>query len=225
MTPWAKAKIAAADVVLGYGTYLQLITELLDAQKVIGYRMTEEVERAKAAIDYTKQGLKVVVISGGDPGVYGMAGPLLELATAEGITVEVVPGVTAATAAASRLGAPLMHDFAVISLSDRLTPWEKIQKRVELAADADLVLVIYNPRSQGRTGLIHQARDIVLKYRSPQTPVGIVAGAFRTDETVIISDLLHFLDFEIDMSTTVIIGNSQTKVVGDQMITPRGYPL
>jgi precorrin-3B C17-methyltransferase len=225
MTPWAQIKIADADMVIGYETYLQLITKLLKGKKVLGYRMTEEVERAKAAIEYTKQGLKVVVISGGDPGVYGMAGPLLELAAAEAITVEVVPGVTAATAAASRLGAPLMHDFAVISLSDRLTPWEKIQKRIELAAEADLVLVIYNPRSQGRTSLIHQVRDIVLKYRTLQTPVGIVAGAFREDETIIISDLQYFLDFGIDMSTTVIIGNSQTKVTGDRMVTPRGYQL
>jgi precorrin-3B C17-methyltransferase len=225
MTPWAKSKISAADLVIGYETYLQLISELINDKKVLSYRMTEEVERAKAAIDYTKQGLKVVVISGGDPGVYGMAGPLLELAAAEGLAIEVVPGVTAATAAASRLGAPLMHDFAVISLSDRLTPWEKIQKRIELASEADLVLVIYNPRSQGRINLIFQAREIVLKYRTPQTPVGIVAGAFREDETVIISDLQHFLDFGIDMSTTVIIGNSQTKITGARMVTPRGYQL
>lgn len=225
LTPWAQAKIAAADIVIGYETYLKLISEMLTAKKVLSYRMTEEVERAKAAIFYAKQGLKVVVISGGDPGVYGMAGPLLELAAVDGLKVEVVPGITAATAAASRLGAPLMHDFAVISLSDRLTPWEKIHKRLELAAEADLILVIYNPRSQGRTTLIDQARDIIIKYRSLQTPVGIVGGAFRADETIIISDLQHFLEFTIDMTTTIIVGNSQTKVAGDRMVTPRGYQL
>lgn len=225
LTPWALAKIAAADIVIGYETYLKLISEILAAKKVLSYRMTEEVERAKAAISYAKQGLKVVVISGGDPGVYGMAGPLLELAAVDGLKVEVVPGITAATAAASRLGAPLMHDFAVISLSDRLTPWEKINKRLELAAEADLILVIYNPRSQARTTLIDRARDIILKYRSLQTPVGIVGGAFRADETIIISDLQHFLEFTIDMTTTIIVGNSQTKVAGDRMVTPRGYQL
>jgi precorrin-3B C17-methyltransferase len=225
LTPAAQVKIAAADIVIGYETYLKLISEMLVEKNFLSYQMTQEVERAKAAIAYVKQGLKVVVISGGDPGVYGMAGPLLELAAADGIKVEVIPGITAATAAASLLGAPLMHDFAVISLSDRLTPWQKIYKRLKLAAEADLVLVIYNPRSKTRTTLINQARNIILEFRSLQTPVGIVSGAFRADETVIISDLQHFLDFNIDMNTTLIVGNSQTKIVGGRMITPRGYQL
>lgn len=194
-------------------------------KRVSSFRMTEEVERAKTAIEFAGQGRRVAVVSGGDPGVYGMAGPILELAAAEGMAVEVIPGVTAATAAASRLGAPLMHDFAVISLSDRLTPWEKIAKRIRLAAEADLIIVFYNPRSQSRPGLIQQARDILLAHRQPKTPVGIVGGAFRPDETVIISDLEHFLGYRIDMSSTVIVGNSQTKVTGGRIITPRGYRL
>ncbi len=225
MTNQAKEKIIEADLILGYETYLQLIADLLTGKQVISYRMTEEVERARAAIKYAKEGYKVVVISGGDPGIFGMAGPILELALTERINVEVIPGVTAATAAASRLGAPLMHDFAMISLSDRLTPWEKIKKRIILTTEADLVLVFYNPRSQGRPNLINEARDLILKYRSPETPVGIVEGAFRDYEKIDISDLNHFLDCEINMSSTVIIGNSQTKVIGGRMVTPRGYQL
>lgn len=225
LTRAALNKIDAADVVIGYDTYLELITETLQNKKVYSYQMTEEVERAKMAVESCKQGLQVAVISGGDPGVYGMAGLLIEIAAREGIAVEVVPGVTAATAAASRLGAPLMHDLAFISLSDRLTPWETISKRIQLTAEADLVLVFYNPRSRGRADLINKAQEILLHYRLPVTPVGIVNRAFRQDEKITISDLDRFLNFEINMSSTVIIGNSQTKIVGNQMVTPRGYLL
>lgn len=139
------------------------------------------------------------------------------------IPVEVIPGISALNAAASRLGAPLMHDFACISLSDRLTPWEMIEKRLDAAAAADFVIVLYNPRSKGRAGHINRAREIVLKHRAAATVVGIVKGAMREQEQVIVTDLGHMQDSDIDMQTTVVIGNSKTFRWNDLMITPRGY--
>ncbi len=187
--------------------------------------MTEELARAEDAVKAAQEGKRVVVVSGGDPGVYGMAGPLLEIASGEGVELNVVPGVTAATAAAACLGAPLTHDFAVISLSDRLTAWEVICKRIEAAASSDFVIVLYNPASRGRTRQIKETQSMILKYRSPETPVGVVKGAYRPDQAVIISDLGHFTETLIEMNTTVIVGNNQTKVVAGKIVTPRGYPL
>jgi len=139
------------------------------------------------------------------------------------VDVEIIPGIPALSASASRLGAPLMHDFASVSLSDLLTPWEVIEKRLEAAASADFVIVIYNPKSKGRKEHIKKARDIILKFRPAQTPVGIVRGAMRDEEEVIITDLRNMLDNEIDMQSTVIIGNSQTFTWENWMVTPRGY--
>jgi precorrin-3B C17-methyltransferase len=169
----------------------------------------------------------VAVVSGGDPGVYGMAGLVLEILAnwAEGETpeVEIIPGITAATAAAALLGAPLVQDFAVISLSNRLAPWEEIARRLAGAAAADFVLVLYNPKSHGRRWQLAAARDIILRYRPPTTPVGVVRLAGRPGEEKWVTDLVGLTELPVDMVSTVIVGNSKTRVVGTRMITPRGY--
>ena len=192
--------------------------------------MTQEVDRCKKAVELAMTGKTVSVISGGDPGIYAMAGLVFETIKGQEsgvrsheLSVEVVPGISALNACASRLGAPLMHDFASISLSDRLTPWEMIEKRLEAAAMADFVIALYNPKSKGRAEHINKAQEIILKHRHPETPVGIVKAAMREDERIIITDLKNMLHHEIDMQTTLIIGNSRTFTWENRMITPRGY--
>ena len=167
------------------------------------------------------------MVSSGDPGVYGMAGVVLEVAAKSKIPVpvEIVPGVTAATAASALLGAPLVSDFAVISLSDLLTPWEKIERRLEAAASADFSIVLYNPQSQGRIEPLAKAYEIMLKYINPKTPVGIVRQAGREGEQYTVTTLKDMLNCEIDMVTTIVVGNSATKVVSGKMVTARGYDL
>ncbi len=190
--------------------------------------MRQEVERARAAISEALAGRSVCFISSGDPGVYGMAGLALELITEEEagrISIEVIPGIIAATSCGSMLGAPLMHDFATISLSDLLTEMTLIEKRVELAAKADFVIVLYNPKGRTRTEPLKKAWDILMANRAPATPVGIVRNAGRENASVVITTLEKMLEQEIDMLTTVIIGNSATYRKGDYMITPRGYHL
>jgi precorrin-3B C17-methyltransferase len=164
-------------------------------------------------------------VSSGDPGVYGMAGALLELShkRKSDIEIEIVPGITAANAAAASLGSPLMHDYAVISLSDLLTDWEVIKKRVEYAAVGDFVIALYNPKSKKRVNQIIEAREIISKHRKPDTPVGIVRNAKRDGEKIIVTDLKNMLEHEIDMFTIVIIGNSNTYRFKGKMVTPRGY--
>lgn len=234
ITPAARDAIRRSDVVVGYGTYLDLIKELLRDKNVVSTGMTQEVDRCRKALELAQAGKTVSVISGGDPGVYAMAGLVFELlrrqesgnqSTPHCPEVEVIPGISALNAAASRLGAPLMHDFACISLSDRLTPWEMIEKRLEAAAAADFVIVLYNPRSKGRSGHLNRARDIIRKHRDAKTAVGIVKGAMREQETVIVTDLANMLDTGVDMQTTVIIGNSKTFVWNNLLITPRGYEI
>jgi precorrin-3B C17-methyltransferase len=189
--------------------------------------MGREVERARVAVKEALENKRVVVISSGDAGVYGMAGVVLEVAALENaeVSIEIVPGVTAATAAASKLGAPLVGDFAVISLSDLLTPWSTIEKRLEAAAEADFVIVLYNPRSPGRKEPLAKAHEILLRYKSAETPVGIVRCAGREGEEIVITTLKAMVEAEIDMVTTVIVGNSTTRVVNGRMVTPRGYDL
>ena len=225
ITSAARKAVEQADVIVGYGTYLDLIKELLQGKEVVSTGMTQEVDRCRRAVELAKNGKVVAMICGGDPGVYAMAGLVYEIVKSSGTpaVVEVIPGISALNAAASRLGAPLMHDFACISLSDRLTPWEMIEKRLDAAAFADFVIVLYNPRSKGRADHINKARDIVLKHRKASTVVGIVKGAMRDKETVIVTDLEHMQDSDIDMQTTVIIGNSKTFAWKNLMITPRGY--
>ena len=228
MTPKAKREIESADIVVGYATYVELVQSLVkpDAEVISG-RMGREVERARIAVMQALENKRVVVISSGDSGVYGMAGVVLEVAALENaeIPIVIVPGVTAATAAASKLGAPLVSDFAVISLSDLLTPWSIIEKRLEAAAEADFVIVLYNPQSSGRKEPLAKAHKILLRHRSPETPVGIVRLAGRDGEETVITTLKAMIDAEIDMVTTVIVGNSATRLVNKRMITPRGYDL
>ncbi len=226
MTERARRAIDEAEVLVGYHTYIELIEPLIKGREVIGTGMRQEVERCRAAVEaaLTKS---VVVVSSGDAGVYGMAGLVLELLLnidkSQRPAFEVISGVSAVNAAASVLGAPLMHDFAVISLSDLLTPWELITKRVELAAQADFVIALYNPKSHKRIENIREVQEIVLKYRSKNTPVGIVTGASRSNETKVITTLEKFTEESINMFSLVIIGNSTTYVKEGYMLTPRGY--
>lgn len=224
LTPQAREALLQAEVVVGYTTYLELIKPLIAGKTIMASGMKKEVDRARAAVVTALAGKDVAVVSSGDPGVYGMASPVLELAP-EGLAVFVIPGVTAATAAAALLGAPLTHDFAVISLSDLLTPWETIVRRLEAAAAADFVLVLYNPRSKGRKEHLQKAREIILRQRDASTPVGIVKDCGRTGERQIITSLALLVPEDVDMTTTVVVGNSQTKVIHGRMVTPRGYGL
>ena len=228
MTERAKLAINQAEVIVGYHTYIELIRSLIENKEVIGTGMRQEIDRCKVAVE-TAETKNVVVVSSGDSGVYGMAGLVLEmvlnLPKNERPEFEVISGVSAVNAAASVLGAPLMHDFAVISLSDLLTSWDLIIKRVESAAQADFVIALYNPKSHKRIKNIEEVQRILLKYRNKNTPVGIVTGASRSNETKIISTLEKFTDEDINMFSLVIIGNSQTYIKEDYMITPRGYKI
>lgn len=229
MTPRARQAIECAEVIVGYDTYLDLIKDLLPGKTTIGTGMMQEIDRCQAAVEQAMEGKQVAVISSGDPGVYGMAGLVLELVAKYPQPVQpevaVIPGISAVSAAASILGAPLMHDFAVISLSDLLTPWEVIEKRIEMASAGDFVIAIYNPKSTRRTRQIEIVREIALKHRKADTPVGIVHHASRTKEEMKLSTLENFTKEHIDMFSLVIIGNSQTYVVDEKMVTPRGYQL
>jgi cobalt-precorrin 5A hydrolase/precorrin-3B C17-methyltransferase len=228
ITPHARKAILDADVVVGYHAYMDLIRDLVTDKKTFATGMTQEVARCRKAVEIACEGQAVAMVCGGDPGIYAMAGLVFEVLREkdgphELPAVEIIPGVSAMNACAARLGAPLMHDFASVSLSDRLTPWNLIEKRLDAAAMAGFVIVLYNPKSRGRAGHIEKAREIVLRHRAPETPVGIVRGAMRTDEGVVVTDLKSMADHDIDMHTTVIIGNSQTFRWGEWMITPRGY--
>lgn len=229
MTPKAAAAIDEADIIVGYNTYIALIRDRIVGKPVVGNGMRQEVERCRKAVDLAAEGKSVAVISSGDPGVYGMAGLVLELVQKlpeeKRPACEIIPGLTAANTSAAALGAPLMHDYAVISLSDLMTPWEQIKKRARLAAEGDFVIAIYNPKSRGRADYLNQIRDIVLAFRSPETPVGIVRKAGRPGMNWTISTLEKLPEEDVDMQSTVIIGNSNTYVSGGFMITPRGYKL
>lgn len=226
MAPRARQALAEADIVVGYRTYLDLVSDYLNpASEVISSSMMQEIDRCRKALELAAHGRTVVLVCGGDPGIYAMAGLVFELARSMETTVpiDIIPGIAALNACAAILGAPLMHDFAAISLSDLMTPWEMIERRIEAVAPADFVVVIYNPKSKKRTSQIVRTQAIMLQHRAPQTPVGIVSGATRKHETVRLATLGSMLDEEIGMQTTVIIGNSQTFVWNDRMITPRGY--
>ena len=229
MTSAAKTAISQADVIIGYSLYLDLIEPLKRPGQIIeSFPITQERQRAQRAIELVKWGLKVAVISSGDCGIYGMAGLVLEeLQKSEQKenlpTVEVFPGISALQAAAARVGAPLMHDFCAISLSDLLTPKALIEKRLLAVAQADFVTAIYNPKSQKRTELIETAQRIFLENRDAQTPVVLVRSVYRSNEKITITTLEKMLDFPIDMLTVLLIGNSTTYFQGGFVITPRGY--
>lgn len=225
----ARAAIGEAEVVIGYRTYVRLVRDLIQGKEVHYTGMTEELVRARKAVDFAYAGRKVALISSGDVGIYGMAGPALEIlkekgwTRGSGVDVEVVPGVTALSACASILGAPIIHDFAAISLSNLLTPWEVIVKRIEAAARADYVIALYNPKSGRRTQQIVETQKILLKYRRPDTPAGIVKSGLRQGQRAVQTTLADMLNHEIGMLTTILIGNSTTFTYEGLMITPRGY--
>ncbi|WP_456433239.1 precorrin-3B C(17)-methyltransferase [Thermosulfuriphilus sp.] len=227
MTLAARAALERAEVIVGYHTYLDLIAPLISGKFVFGSGMRQEIKRCLKALEFASSGKTVAVVSSGDPGIYGMAGLILELVRSQGVEmeVEVVAGIPALSFCAARLGAPLMHDFAVISLSDLLTPWELILKRLAAAAAADFVIVIYNPRSSKRQRHLLAARELILEHRLPETPVGVVRAAGRQGEFVEIVTLGELDPSGVDMQTTLIVGNSQTYIWEGRMITPRGYRL
>ncbi len=225
LTSAAKNAVSDCDVIIGYKTYLDLISELIDDKEVISSSMMQEVDRCKKAFDLAEQGKRVALVSGGDPGIYAMAGLVYELAVERDsdIDIEVIPGIAAINGCAARLGAPLMHDFAAVSLSDLLTPWEIIEKRLHSVASADFVTALYNPKSKKRKEHIVKAQEIFLQYRSGSTIVGIVTGATRENESLVVTNLENMLQQEIGMQSTVLIGNQSTFTWKGKMITPRGY--
>lgn len=227
MSPKARKALESADVVVGYSAYIELVEHLLTGKTVVSSGMKREVDRCEQVLEFALKGHNTALISSGDAGIYGMAGIMLELVQREGhdIPVDIIPGITASQAAAAVLGAPLMHDFVTISLSDLMTEWAVIEKRLHAAGAGDFVVCLYNPKSKGRPDHILRAQEILLKYKRPETPVGIVRNAAREGETAVISQLDAFTACEIDMFSTVIIGNQATYVHNNRMITPRGYSL
>ena len=227
LTPKARQAIEKAHTIIGYQTYLEKLGNIIvpKKQEVISSTMMKEVDRCGQALDLAEQGKNVVLVCGGDPGIYAMAGLVFELAKERnaGTAIDIVPGIAALNSCAALLGAPLMHDFAVISLSDLLTPWEVIEQRLKAAAAADFVIVLYNPKSKKRTNQIVRAQEIIMEYRDGKTPAGIVTGATRENEMIRLTTLQAMPDQEIGMQTTVIIGNSTTFIWQNKMITPRGY--
>jgi precorrin-3B C17-methyltransferase len=229
--------LESVSTVAGYKTYIDLIYPLIEGKQIIRTGMTREVERVEAAIEAACQGNPCALISSGDPGIYAMAGLVFEICQAKNIAIvpprldsdkdalqiEVIPGVPAVCAGASLLGAPLTHDFATISLSDLLTPWALIEKRIEAAARADFVVVLYNPKSKKRTWQLQKAQQILLKYRDKNTPTGIVTGAMRKNQDVKIVALEKLNAADVNMQSTVFVGNSTSSRYIDFMITPRGY--
>ena len=227
MTQEAISAMEDAEVIVGYKTYIKLVEDFIKDKEVVQNGMRKEVDRCQDAIDIAKTGKKVAVISSGDAGIYGMAGLILELITKQelDIPVKVVPGVTASIGAAAVLGAPIMHDFCHISLSDLMTPWEVIEKRLRLAAEADFVICLYNPRSKGRSEHLADAFKIMGEFKDGSTPVGIVKDVGREDQEKFICTF-DTMDFErVDMTTMVIIGNKSTYIHDDLMLTPRGYTV
>ncbi|MGA7142390.1 MAG: precorrin-3B C(17)-methyltransferase [Nitrososphaeraceae archaeon] len=231
MTYRAKQVIEESEVIVGYDTYVSIVEDLISGKEVYRYPMTQEVDRANQAIQFAEKGRIVSLVSSGDPGIYGMIGLIYEILADKkwkrgaGIYVECVPGVSSLNSCSALVGSPLMTDFAVVSMSDLLVPWEMIVKRVEAAALGDYVTVIYNPASKKRVHQLQDTRDIFLKYRNPETPVAIVKGAYRESQAVVLTTLKDILNHSdmLGMITTVIVGNSSTYNYEGMMINPRGY--
>ena len=228
LTGRAREVLSSAECIVGYTRYVELISPLIRGKEVYSTGMTQEVERCRKAIGLAGEGKTVAIVSSGDAGIYGMAGLALELAPEDrGFTVETVPGVPAFVSAASILGAPLMHDFASISLSDLLTPWAMIEKRIEAAAKGDFVIILYNPKSKTRVEGLSRAMDIIRRCRDKNTPAGIVRNAARQGEEAVLTtvgEMERHYDM-VDMQSIVIVGNSATFRKDGWIITPRGYKL
>ena len=226
MTSACRAAIEQADILVGYTKYIELVQPLYPEKQTFATPMLGEVERCQKALALAEDGHTVTVVCSGDAGVYGMAGLVLELSTEyPGVEIEIVPGVTAALAGAALLGAPLTHDFSVISLSDLLTPWELIETRIACAAIADFCIALYNPFSKKRVDHLQKACDILLAHRSPDTLCGIARCIGREGESTSLMTLHELRNAEVDMFTTVFIGNAQTKKINGRMVTPRGYQI
>lgn len=226
MTIKAAETLKKCDLIVGYTVYVDLIKEHFADKEMITTPMRQEVERCRIAFEEAAKGKSVAMVCSGDAGVYGMAGLMYEIgADYPDCQVSVVPGVTAATAGAAVLGAPLIHDFALISLSDLLTPWEKIETRLECAAKADFVICLYNPSSKKRHDYLTKACDLILKYAAPETVCAAVANIERDNQTAVLMELAELRDYSADMFTTIFIGNSQTRIVDGHMVTPRGYRI
>jgi precorrin-3B C17-methyltransferase len=223
MTLRALNAIKKSQIVVGYSFYIDILKEILEDKEIISTGMKGEIERCKIAIEKVREGFDTSIISTGDAGLYGMAGPILELAS--DIEIEVIPGVTSSFAAAAEIGAPIMHDFCTISLSDLLTPYELIEKRIKSAAEGDFVIAIYNPRSKGREDYLKKAVSIIMKYKNPNTPVGIIKNAGRDGNEKIITTLSNINYDFVDMKTVIIIGNKKTYIKDGKIITPRGYKI
>ena len=224
MTEDALAALRDADVIAGYSKYVELVREVCPDTPAIATGMRHEVERCRAALEKAAEGSTVAMVCSGDAGVFGMSGLIYELLEEyEGVEVKVISGVTAALSGSSVLGAPLTHDFAVVSLSDQLTSWETIEKRLRGTGQADFCIVFYNPMSHSRPDNLRKACDILLEYREPGNVCGWVRNIGREGEECGICTLGELGDLELDMFTTVFVGNSQTRVIGGKMVTPRGY--
>lgn len=223
MTIRALNALENSDVIVGYGVYTDLIRPLFPDKEYLETPMRKETDRCRMAIELALSGRSIAMISSGDSGVYGMAGLIYELSEGKDIDIEIIPGVTAALSGGAVLGAPLTHDFAVISLSDILTPWEKIEERLDMAARADFCIAIYNPSSHRRADYLKRACKILLQSKAEETVCGIVRNIGRDGEEMQTMTLSQLLTYEADMFCTVFIGNSQTRVIDGKMVTPRGY--
>lgn len=224
MTIRARKVLEKCPVIIGYTVYIDLIREEFPDKTFLSTPMRKETDRCRMAFAEAQKGQDVAMVCSGDAGVYGMAGLICEVGKDyPDVGIEIVPGITAASGGAAVLGAPLMHDFAVISLSDLLTPWEKIERRVRAAAEADFVICIYNPASKKRANYLKKACEMILEFRRPETVCGIVRNIGRDGESYEIMSLEKLRDTQVDMFTTVFIGNSNTMELNGRMVTPRGY--
>ena len=224
MTGIAMEAMKKSDAIIGYTVYVDLVKDTFPDKEFLTTPMKKEVDRCVLAFEEAMKGKVVSMICSGDAGVYGMAGLMYEVGeNYPDVELNIIPGVTAATGGAAVLGAPLIHDFCLISLSDLLTPWEKIEARLLAAAQADFVVCLYNPSSRKRKDYLQKACDLMMKYKSPDTVCGTVAQIAREGETAQVMTLRELRDTEVDMFTTVFVGNSQTKNIDGKMVTPRGY--
>ncbi len=225
MTLAAYRTLKAAEIVVGYGPYCQKVRAVFPEKEYLSTPMRRETQRCRAALELAASGKAVAMVCSGDPGVYGMASPILELAGEYGVEVRLVPGVTAALSGAAGLGSPLTADFCVLSLSDLLTPWETIEKRLELASAADLVIVLYNPGSRARTENLSRASKLIALHRPPETVCGVATDVGGGEESFQVMTLSELAAFRAGMRDTVFIGNSSTRLIDGKMVTPRGYKL